>query len=233
MPAITDTDLISKNQSVFQFFERNYWAYYLELEEQFLETKRYVAFEQENFKTFSSEYLKLLEAVCSEIDILGKEIAQQIDDSFKKSDKTANIQKWWFVLQNWYQAKGKKQVRMLDDWMLEPWKGYQIEQFLNKTGAKCFRQAEGAKTPKWWTAYTKVKHGRTLDDPDTTGKVFQQANLGNLCNAFAALYILETAFASSVGQEEDYKRIAPSQLFDKQKPHFYFDTDGYLCQVDD
>ena len=74
---------IQKDSKLFQFFEKNYWEYYLELEEQFISTKRYVAFDAANYKSYSLEYLKLLEAVCSEIDIVGKEIAHQIDSSFK------------------------------------------------------------------------------------------------------------------------------------------------------
>ena len=69
---------IQKDSKLFQFFEKNYWEYYLELEEQFISTKRYVAFDAANYKSYSLEYLKLLEAVCSEIDIVGKEIAHQI-----------------------------------------------------------------------------------------------------------------------------------------------------------
>ena len=65
---------IIKNQELFLRFEKIYWQYFLELEEQFLSTKRYVAFDKANFKTFSTEYLKLLVAVCGEIDTVGKAI---------------------------------------------------------------------------------------------------------------------------------------------------------------
>lgn len=82
---------IIKNKRLFELFERNYWQYFIELEEQFISTKRYVAFEKANFRTFSIEYLKLLEAVCSEIDVVGKEIAHQIDTSFRVTDPTIYI----------------------------------------------------------------------------------------------------------------------------------------------
>lgn len=69
---------LQKDAKRYKIFEKSYWNYFLELEDQFLATKRYVAFDTANFKAYSLEYLKLLEAVCSEIDIVGKEIAHQI-----------------------------------------------------------------------------------------------------------------------------------------------------------
>ena len=49
-------------------FVKSFWSYYLELERQFLETKRYVEFSENNSKAYSVEYLKLYQAICSEID---------------------------------------------------------------------------------------------------------------------------------------------------------------------
>ena len=60
-----DTDL-------FKAFIKNYWEYFRELEAEFLQTRKYVEFCKENNATFSIEYLKLYQAVCSEIDVVGK-----------------------------------------------------------------------------------------------------------------------------------------------------------------
>ena len=46
MPIQTDANKLLQ-------FKKNYWNYYLELENQFLETKKYVAFDSANFKTYS------------------------------------------------------------------------------------------------------------------------------------------------------------------------------------
>ena len=56
-------------------FIKSYWNYYLELEDQLIQTKRFVDFDISNYKTFSIEYLKLLQATCSEIDVVAKIIA--------------------------------------------------------------------------------------------------------------------------------------------------------------
>ena len=74
-------------------FIKSYWDYFLELEEQFIETKRFVAFDKANSKSYSIEYLKLYQAVCSEIDVVGKEIAVAVNPTFKIDKNTKNIVK--------------------------------------------------------------------------------------------------------------------------------------------
>ena len=219
---------ISKDNNLFSLFERSYWQYFLELEEQFLSTKRYVAFDKANFKTFSTEYLKLLEAVCSEIDVVGKEIAHQISTSFKVSDSSNNIQKWWYVIQDWV-VENHDTVTLLNELTFSPWKDYRIEQYVDAKGATRHRLEGESKTPYWWTSYNKVKHNRTLTDPETQEQFFNRANLGNLCEAFSALYILEKRYMMSVGGADDYNRVQKSQLFEKTKSSFFVNEDGALC----
>ena len=55
-----------------EIFKKSYWNYFLELEEEFLLTQKYVTFDKLNFNTFSAEYIKLIQAVCSEIDVVAK-----------------------------------------------------------------------------------------------------------------------------------------------------------------
>ena len=77
-----------------------YWKYYISLEEQFMETRRYVEFDYiNNGRTYSMEYLKLFQAVCSEIDVLGKILASIVDTSFIPTKKTG-INEWWYYLYN-------------------------------------------------------------------------------------------------------------------------------------
>ena len=63
-------------------FVSSYWNYYLELEEAFKQTQKYVAFDRHNDRTYSVEYLKLIQAVCSEIDVVAKEIAEHFNPNF-------------------------------------------------------------------------------------------------------------------------------------------------------
>lgn len=67
-----------------EIFKKSYWNYFLELEEEFLLTQKYVTFDKLNFNTFSAEYIKLIQAVCSEIDVVAKEIASYFNSSLKR-----------------------------------------------------------------------------------------------------------------------------------------------------
>lgn len=203
---------ISKDSKLFYRFEKNYWKYFLELEESFIATKRYVAFDRVNYKTYSSEYLKLLEAVCSEIDVVAKEIAHQINPEFKILDHS-DIQRWWYIIQDWFREDALEPVTMTNELEFSPWSGYIIEQYKDKKGRACCKLSGNSKTPHWWTSYNKVKHSRTLEDPNTKKPYFQQANLVNLCNAFAALYLLEKRYMMSIGQKKEYSECQESQLF--------------------
>ena len=84
-------------------FKKSFWSYYLELERQFIETKRYVEFSSDNDKAYSVEYLKLYQAICSEIDVVGKEIASDVVPGFK-ADSNTNIKKWGFNFQKVFGA---------------------------------------------------------------------------------------------------------------------------------
>ena len=66
-------------------FERIYdtcWRYYRELEHSLAETRRYVAFDESNFSTFSLEYLRIILATCGEVDTVGKCLTEIADPEF-------------------------------------------------------------------------------------------------------------------------------------------------------
>lgn len=203
-------------QSRLSIFVRSYWDYYLELEEQFSQTKKYIAFDIYNKDAYSVEFLKLMQAVCSEIDVVAKEIASALDPSFKV-DSSTNIQKWGFVLQNKLPHLLTAEVVFNHDIRVTPWKNWMYEQYRNKSNALRYRLKGNAKTPSWWVAYTDVKHQRTRATDN--GQInYTKANLINLINSFAALYILETEYLATLsGDQEPVDGIGSSQLF---QPYF-------------
>lgn len=221
-------ELIKKDSQLFSLFIKNYWRYYLGLEEQFLNTQRYVAFESLNFKTYSSEYLRLLESICSEIDVVGKVIAHHIDSNFKILDP-CGIQKWWFIIQDWYHQKQMEPISMLElfDVSFSPWSNYQIESYKDKKNAERLRQCVNNKDKlSWWTAYNKVKHCRALEDPVTKQKYYIRANLENVCNAITALYLLEKAYMQDVGMNQDNGNRRKSELFEYKNTRSYVDANA-------
>lgn len=90
------------------------------MEHEFAETSRYVSFEKSNTTTFSREFLKLLQAICSEIDVVGKEIAVAEAPLFSLKGNIT-IKHWGYALQKHFQLKNYSAC-FLDDFSIEPWK---------------------------------------------------------------------------------------------------------------
>lgn len=197
-----------RNEITYQTFIKSYWNYFIELEEQLISTKRFIAFDKVNNKTFSIEYLKLLQATCSEIDVVAKIIAQYFDEKVKYK----TIQQWGFTIQNAFPEIENISVVFNDEETLKPWEKWKYEEYLDKKGHMRYRLAKNCKTPQWWTAYNKVKHERTTYyDGEKTN--YMRANQGNLILAMAALFILEDKFIAVLS--DDDKRIShtESRLF--------------------
>ena len=56
------------------------WGYYIILENDFINTFQYVEPVDDNNLTYSKEYSKLLLSICSEVDILCKELCKLIEN---------------------------------------------------------------------------------------------------------------------------------------------------------
>ena len=195
--------------STFNLAIENYWNYYLELERSFLETRRYVAFSPENYRTYSVEYLKLLEAACGEVDSIGKALASTVKPDF--DDEQAGINKWWEIIQDavafrerfWdsgreCRSEGVRlnncELYVIGLFPVRPWAGYRVENGL------CRKKPDGGKsTPEWWDGYNTVKHRRAHLDMKTGRHNYSKANMGNVINSLAALYSLNNALLGEVG----------------------------------
>ena len=186
-----------------QTFIKSYWNYYLELEQRMEDTRRYVQYDESNFKTYSSNYLMLFQAVCSEIDVVGKELASHFNPTFDNEDGNKPINRWWYEIQdNLFDLT--REISFADSFRLRPWDKFRVVRVLSQqnrngkqievTNYNLQPKTEGIMyvTPFWWNAYNKVKHKRLKCDED--GVNFKKANLQNLSNAFAALYLMEFEF---------------------------------------
>ena len=183
-------------------FCKYHWEYYLVLEKDFLETERYVSFELGdnylynqksstdlgNSLTFSNEYIKQYQTICSEVDVIMKSICRELGDT------SANNMNGYTptILQNWSNIKLQK-VRMGE---------IELQPFLN------WEQLPNYKSPDWWTPYNKVKHKR-IDS-------YREANLKNVINALAGLFILENYFVKFIADRDNDKDVPNdiSQIFE-------------------
>ena len=226
---------MEKSQQKYDAFVKSYWNYYLDLDYQMMVTRKYVDFDEVNFVTYSVEFLKLFQAVCSEIDVVGKMLANEVNSNFKPDDKTNNILKWWYEIQDWYTDWKKKTVNFRQQYSLMPWDSFKVEYLANKKDSMYYRvsQADNFKVPTWWTAYNKVKHNRTSIDKETNTQNYVKANLLNLSNAYAALYLLEKNYLDHFGDEYASQTTGISALFESVQPILTIRDDGHLYSTHD
>lgn len=223
---------ISVNHSKFEAFIKNYWQYFRELEDEILATRRYVDFQSDNYGTFSVEYLKLYQAICSEIDVIGKAMAEEVDSNFKPDEKQNNIYKWWLVIQNdisfpvWDEEKLEwdistnlrdAEVQFVNDEQVIPWSLFETEIRPDKNGVNRTELVKGCSIPNWWSGYNKVKHQRTSKVSKKSDKTnYSKANLGNVIHSIAGLYVLEKSYMHAVGTKNDIEAFADhSRLFER------------------
>jgi hypothetical protein len=203
-------------------FVKNYWNFYLRLEDEFLSTLKYVEFCKENYKTFSLEFLRLYLSVCSEIDVVGKVFAINVNSRFDL--KSSGIHKWWYELQDLTFGDKKiceKSVAFRDVEEFVPWKNYSVE-INTRNQYKC---CDKAKTPSWWRDYNKVKHNRTGMDDDKSSVNYSKANLLNLCNAFGGLFVLEYSYLLKFANKKEMLGVGRSRLFQKETVPFFYTED--------
>lgn len=154
-----------------------YFNYYLELERDFFKTESYVTIDEDNYGTFSIQYNRIYQSVCSEIDCLLKELCREL----APQSKADSINKYCTIIQSKFQYFNIETVYFYKARIeLQPW--------------KCW---EDKKAPTWWTNYNKVKHHRMEIESASKKPYYKFANQENLLNALAALYIVEQYYIYS------------------------------------
>lgn len=147
-----------------QEFILKYWKYYLSLEKDFMSLERYISFDEKNYETFSIEFIKQYQSICSEIDAIFKLIAKG-----KKMDEYRK-----FLLDDEFYKKIKdEKVTLVDN---------------EKIILSPFSDLNYDKSIDWWTNYNGVKHNRLEENN------YINANFKNVLTSLAALYILELYF---------------------------------------
>ena len=219
--------------NLFETNIRNYWNYYLELEHELVQTKRFVDFSSKNNNTFSIEYLKLFQAICSEIDVVGKYLASILNKNFIRKDcKTIN--QWWIEIQDklyvslnvgdYYNPskvhlniRAIKITNYLMNEVYSPWADFEVESYRDSRARLRIRLKNNCSMPKWWSDYNAIKHHRT--EQVKSGETnFEKANLKNVCESIAGLYLLELATIElSASSKIDLECFMnESQLFEKK-----------------
>ena len=180
-----------------------YWKYYLSLETQVVELERYVEFDlKTNGNTYSSRFLELLQAICSEVDVVGKVLATQCDPNFTPTQYT-KIRNWWFYIQSNYSGIQLDPVFFRKETIF-PWENFFVMKCDSKY--KDDSRVPDAALPSWWNSYNNVKHRRS-DRFDDELLYYTQANLSNVISALAGLYILEVLLIERVHGSVDESNL--------------------------
>ena len=173
-------------QSEMSRSHRQYREYYKILEEDFCATERYLYIDPDNFSGFSSEFIKLLQTICSEIDITLRFLCNLLDPCFKGNTFPEYCK--CVLDKNPFFPRANVTIRKVDSLMLAPWLGWEYHQKTTKRGNVHI----DATNPEWWTMYNKVKHDRIAIRPETNKPYYKYANQKNVLDALAALFIVDS-----------------------------------------
>lgn len=157
------------------------WKHYLVLEEDFLKIERYISFETNNYNSYSVEFSKQYQAICSEVDVVCK-IYCKVLNANSNAEKVLEYGKE--ILSGVPDIKNAIVKTRDNEIVLEPLKEWSTNLLNPLDGNDPLNRS-----PHWWKMYNKVKHQRL--DLDASGKpYYMQANLENTMNALAGLFVL-------------------------------------------
>lgn len=164
-----------------EIFESKYWSYFLILEEEFSKIEKIIPIDENNFNTFSIQYMKLLFSICSEIDILFKEFIVFSEwRSFSAKEGNFGI----------YKDIIRTKISEFED---------QIVLFSKNIELHPFSNWKNDTAPSWWISYNSLKHNRTALENH------KLASQKNVLDAFAGLYLLEMFFFKSIIDNDNFE----------------------------
>ncbi len=170
------------------------------IDEDLHEFSRQVEFvRQPNFATYSVTLVRLYLSICSEVDVVAKLLCQRIGDP-----NASSIDEYRKSLQAKYPylATLSILVKSMPTEIFTPWASW------NNTPPG---------NPTWWTEHNQVKHKRHL--------FFDKANLGNVLEAAAGLFVLLIYFH----QPELYRgQLQPKFRIFMADPNYVEDLTGGL-----
>lgn len=160
-------------------FIRQYWSFFETLENDFIATERYVSLDEENFDTFSIEYNRLYQSVCSEIDVVAKYLCKLLGN-----DKAKKIHQYCETITTHCGMFTSEEVTVKHAITIKPWDKWAMVGKLQSNN------------PEWWTLYNKVKHNRQSLCTDSASKwnnkpYYKCATQQNVLLSLAGLYTLE------------------------------------------
>ena len=142
---------------------KNICNYFLTLEQDLSNTSKFVEHCEDNFKTYSFEFYKIIQLSCAEIDSVLKELCKlwNVDVETKNIKDYAKI-----IIPNYYQLHNfsTRMIFSSTPLIFVPWKEWTLD-----------------RAPLWWRDYQRLKHNHTDN--------FHLATLENAYLSLSALMI--------------------------------------------
>ncbi len=174
-------------------FAKSYWAHYISIEKEFIKTLSYVSLSEDNYETYSEQYLKLLLEIGSEVDITMKMYCSLIGTGFHGTKISHYLD---FIINNYPDFFEHNVTVQNNSITLMPW--------LNTD------ESGNILSPFWWKAYNKVKHCRTKTGTieGQTKEYYKFANQKYVLLALAGLYqVLLCSYYKLATQENNHVLI--------------------------
>jgi len=140
-----------------------HWNYFFCIEDDILRLSRWIEFSSDNESVYSIELARLLMTAAAEVDVVAKALCADIDLAAQAS----SINAYQGVLTNRFPAIHSAEVQIPRfGKTLHPWSAWETPR----------------SPPLWWQGNNRVKHHRA--------EHFKDANLKNVLNAAAGLFVL-------------------------------------------
>ncbi|MET3210667.1 UNVERIFIED_CONTAM: hypothetical protein ABIC26_003628 [Paenibacillus sp. PvR008] len=179
-----------------------FWPIYKKLESEFIELSYYISIDKKQLKTYSIKIADLILRSVSECENIAKEICKK--EKIKFRDKKGKIKEWvsfheYIVqLDQLYDLKNKHVSCDFEN-IRKGTFDFKHTPFMKE---KVKIRGQEKEIWKWYNSYNLIKHDRV--------KNFKEANMENLINGLAALFLLNIYYMDKAFYFEndyDYKGI--------------------------
>lgn len=189
-------------------FLRNYWNYYLSLENRVIQTASYVAIDHDNYKTFSNEYALLMQAIGGELDSFFKEYCGFAPEDCKTIADYASK-----ILGDYPNIKSQTITVVGTEVKICPFAGWD--------------RSQAKQSLAWWKAYDEIKHSRYENKKSASQK--------NVLDILGGLFLLEMKYLQKItaGKKEPDVPDKSSELFSLDGWSFsYVPLNGAMALID-
>ena len=168
-----------------------HWNYFLSIEEELLTTSKYVEFDLDNLKTFSTKYTKIILEASSEVDVL----LTQVGKIFKQKKKKPNFKDHYKIINL------NVNTLITEKLFIEQY-GIDISPYEEWTNNKEL---------DWHKTYNNLKHNR--------GSHYKEGNLENAFLSVGALFTTVVHYYQCIALNSNPgKRIRLSDVINSLKP---------------